>query len=187
MHDGKIRKKMSFDAGKIGFCHCTLVVQVQVKKKGTDVDLSLLYILILGTYSKFARKNNFLALGVYCPARQRAFIRSRPQLKRLLRQWCSSKEECDGQTAQLAGSKTARHEPAAGAADDAPKLPTGGAKNSKRSNFIPPVSQLFGKSGICACLLYLMVTSLLLVPFSSAQYQQNLTCLLLIVTQCHLW
>jgi len=131
MHDGKIRKKMSFDAGKIGFCHCTSVVQVQ--------------------------------------------------------EWSSRKEEGDGQTAQLAGSKTARHEPAAGAADEAPKLPTGGAKNSKRSNFIPPVSQLFGKSGICACLLYLMVTSLLLVPFSSAQYQQNLTCLLLIVTQCHLW
>jgi len=33
----------------------------------TDLDLSLLYILILGTYSKFARKNNFLALGVCFP------------------------------------------------------------------------------------------------------------------------
>jgi len=30
-----------------------------------------------------------------------------------------------------------------------------------------------------------MVASLLLVPFSSAQLQQSLTCLLLIVTQCH--
>ena len=28
------------------------------------LDLSLLYILILGTYSKFAQKNNFLSLGV---------------------------------------------------------------------------------------------------------------------------
>jgi len=30
----------------------------------TDLDFSLLYILILGIYSKFARKNSFLALGV---------------------------------------------------------------------------------------------------------------------------
>ena len=37
------------------------------KRKCTDLDLSLLYILILGTYSKFARKNNFLALGVCFP------------------------------------------------------------------------------------------------------------------------
>ena len=47
----------------------------------TDLDISLLYILILGTYSKFARKINFLALGVYCPAGQNTFRRSRPQLK----------------------------------------------------------------------------------------------------------
>ena len=33
------------------------------------------------TYSKFARKINFLVLGVYCPAGQSAFRRSRPQLK----------------------------------------------------------------------------------------------------------
>ena len=36
----------------------------------TDLDLSLFYILILGTYSKFARKNNFLSLGVCFPAGQ---------------------------------------------------------------------------------------------------------------------
>jgi len=54
---------------------------LQVPKLCIDLDLSLLYILILGTYSKFARKINFLALGVYCPAGQSAFRRSRPQLK----------------------------------------------------------------------------------------------------------
>ena len=57
--------KTCFDAGKIGFCHCALVVQAQVPKLCTNLDLSLLYILILGTCSKFARKINFAALGVY--------------------------------------------------------------------------------------------------------------------------
>ena len=33
----------------------------------TDLDLSLFYILIVGTQSTFARENNFLALGVCCP------------------------------------------------------------------------------------------------------------------------
>jgi len=36
---------------------------------------------LLGTYSKFAHKINFLALGVSCPAGQSAFRRSRLQLK----------------------------------------------------------------------------------------------------------
>ena len=49
-------KKTCFDAGKIGFCHCAAVLQTQVPKLCTDLDLGLLYILILGTYSKFARK-----------------------------------------------------------------------------------------------------------------------------------
>jgi len=69
------------DAGKIGFCHYASVLQAQVPKLCTDLDFSLLYILILGTCSKFARKINFLALGVYCPAGQGAFRRSRSQLK----------------------------------------------------------------------------------------------------------
>jgi len=72
---------MCFDAEKIGFCHCAAVLIARVPKLYTDLDLSLLYILILGTYSKFARKIIFLALGVYCPAGQSAFNRSRPQLK----------------------------------------------------------------------------------------------------------
>ena len=44
-----------------------LVLQTQVPKLCTDLDLSLLYILKLGTYSKFAWNNNFLALGVCFP------------------------------------------------------------------------------------------------------------------------
>ena len=74
-------KKTCFDAGKIRFCHCASVLQAQVPKLCTDLDLSLFYILILGTHSKFARNINILALGVYCPAGQSAFRRSRPQLK----------------------------------------------------------------------------------------------------------
>ena len=50
-----------------GFCHCTGVLFSQVPKLCTDLDLDLLYILILGTYSKFTQKNNFLALGVCFP------------------------------------------------------------------------------------------------------------------------
>jgi len=77
----KSEKTTCLDAGKIGFCHCTSVPQEQVQKLCTDLDLSLLYILILGKHSKFARKFHFLALSVYCPAGQSAFRRSRPQLK----------------------------------------------------------------------------------------------------------
>jgi len=43
----------------LGSRHCAAVLQTQVPKLCTDLDLSLFYILILGTYSKFARKNNF--------------------------------------------------------------------------------------------------------------------------------
>ena len=46
-----------------GSCHCAAVLFSQVKKKCTDLDVSLLYILILRTY----RKNNFLALSVCFP------------------------------------------------------------------------------------------------------------------------
>jgi len=45
-------KKRCVDAGKIGLCHCAAILQTQVQKWSTDIDLSLLYILILGTYSK---------------------------------------------------------------------------------------------------------------------------------------
>jgi len=77
----KGREKRVSPAGKIGIWHCAAALFSQIPKKCTDLDLSLLYILISGTSSKFARKINFLALGVYCPAGQSVFCRSRPQLK----------------------------------------------------------------------------------------------------------
>jgi len=74
-------KKPCFNAQKIGFCHCAAVLQTQVPKLCTDLELSLIYILILGTYSKFARKNNFLTLGVCfpqpCSSTSRRFAMSR--------------------------------------------------------------------------------------------------------------
>jgi len=56
-------KKRVSTAGKIGIWHCAVGFFSQVPKKCTDLGLSLLYILISGTYSKFARKQNFRALG----------------------------------------------------------------------------------------------------------------------------
>jgi len=70
MHSGDFREKKrvtKFDAGKIGFCRCAPILQTQVQKVRTDLDLSLLYILILGTCIKFAQNNNFLGLGVFFP------------------------------------------------------------------------------------------------------------------------
>ena len=40
---------------------------LQVQKLCTDLNLTLLYILVLGTYGKFTRKNIFLALCVCFP------------------------------------------------------------------------------------------------------------------------
>jgi len=57
------RNTFFFSGGRL----CASVLKTQVPKSCTDLDLSLLYILILGTYSNFARKNNFLALGVCLP------------------------------------------------------------------------------------------------------------------------
>ena len=65
--------------------HCVAVLQTQVPKLCTDLDISLLYILILRTYSKFARKNNFIALGVCfpqpCSSAGRTFAVSRSRLQ----------------------------------------------------------------------------------------------------------
>ena len=83
--NGKIREKKCFDVWKLAFCRCAAVLQAQVPKLCTALDLSLLYILILGTYSKFARKNNFLALGVCfpqpCSSAGRRFARSRSRVQ----------------------------------------------------------------------------------------------------------
>ena len=65
MSDGKIWQKRVATQEKLDFI--TSVLQAQVLKLCTELDLSLIYILILGTYSKFTRKNNFPALGVCFP------------------------------------------------------------------------------------------------------------------------
>jgi len=53
-------KKTCFDAGKIRCCHCAAVLQTQVPKLCTDLDLGLLYILISGMKIAFiiTRKRN---------------------------------------------------------------------------------------------------------------------------------
>jgi len=65
--------------------HCASVLQTQVPKLCAGLDLSVFYILILGTYSKFAWKNNFLALGVCflqpCSSAGRRFAASRSRLQ----------------------------------------------------------------------------------------------------------
>jgi len=58
--NGKIRFFLRRTRFFLGFCHRAFVLQTPVTKFCTDLDLSLLYILILGTDSKFARKTNFL-------------------------------------------------------------------------------------------------------------------------------
>ena len=67
MRSGDSQKKKMFRRRKNRILPLRCSSQTQVPKMCTDLDLSLLYILIMGTYSKFARKNNFLALGVCCP------------------------------------------------------------------------------------------------------------------------
>jgi len=75
------QKKTCFACRKIGMWHFAVILFSQVSKKCKDLNLSLLYILILGTYSKFARKNNFQALGVCfsqpCSSAGRRFAASR--------------------------------------------------------------------------------------------------------------
>jgi len=58
-----------------GICHCVSVLQAQVPKLFTDLDPSLLYILILGTYSKFTRKINFLQPRARRPRHRAALLR----------------------------------------------------------------------------------------------------------------
>ena len=69
----------------LGFCHHAEDLKTKVTKVCTDLDLGLLYILILGTYSKFARKNNSIALGVCfpqpCSSADRRFAASRSRLQ----------------------------------------------------------------------------------------------------------
>ena len=62
-----------------GSRHGTAVLFSQVPKKCTDLDLSLLYILISGTYSKLNLKNDFLALSVCIRSPARALAASLPR------------------------------------------------------------------------------------------------------------
>jgi len=68
-----------------GSRHCASVLPKQVPKLFTDLNLSFLYILILGTYSKFARENDFQAVGVCfpqpCSSAGRRFAASRSRLQ----------------------------------------------------------------------------------------------------------
>jgi len=78
--NGKIRISNAKTRFFFGFCHRSAVLQKQVSKLCTDLDLGLLYILILGTSGKFARKNNFLSLGVCFP---QALLERWPQVFRV--------------------------------------------------------------------------------------------------------
>jgi len=71
------------------------VLSSQVLQKCTDLDLSLLYNLILGTYSKFARKNNFLSLCARRSHRRAALLRTLRWLSKFskkIRRGCRKKQ-----------------------------------------------------------------------------------------------
>jgi len=60
-------KKRVLPAGKIETWHCAAFLFSQVPKKCTNLELSLPYILTLGTYSKFTQEIKFLAPGFCFP------------------------------------------------------------------------------------------------------------------------
>jgi len=84
---GDFRKKIVFRRRKNRNLSLRWVLQTQVPKLCTDLDLCLLYILILGTYSKFAWENNFLSLGIcfpqLCSSADRRFAASRSRLQKV--------------------------------------------------------------------------------------------------------
>ena len=67
LRNGDFRTNLVSPAEIFRICHCAAVLFSQVTKKCTDLDVSLFNILISGTYGRFARKHNFLALGVCFP------------------------------------------------------------------------------------------------------------------------
>ena len=79
--NGDFRKKRVSPAEKIrvGNWHCAAGFFSQVPIKCIDLDLSLLYILILGTYSKFLCKKNCQALSVCFPQPARALAANLPR------------------------------------------------------------------------------------------------------------
>jgi len=78
-------KLKNFFGRKIGQnCQCAAAFSLPMLRLGTDLDPTLLYILILGTYRRFERGNDFLALGVSfpqpCSSAGRMFADSRSRL-----------------------------------------------------------------------------------------------------------
>ena len=64
LRSGDFRENPCLAAGKIGIFHCAAVFHTRVPNQFTDLDPSLLYILVTGTYTTFAWEKSFLALGV---------------------------------------------------------------------------------------------------------------------------
>jgi len=85
LRNGDFRKKTCFAGRKNRNLALRISFFLQVFKKCTDLDRSLLCILTLKRCSKFARENDFLALGVYfpqpCSSAGRRFAASRLRLK----------------------------------------------------------------------------------------------------------
>jgi len=92
-----------FHAGKTRFFPEVATAQRfyfwQVPKKCTNLDINLLYSLILGTYSKFARKNKLLALGMCflqpCSSAGRRFATSGSRLHYYQRMFRFHNDEYD--------------------------------------------------------------------------------------------
>jgi len=68
----------------LGFCHRAFVLQAQVPNLCTNLDFSLIYILILGTYSKFARNINFPVASRMTSAPSRSDLADRSDLPVML-------------------------------------------------------------------------------------------------------
>ena len=85
---------------------------MQVPKKYTDLDLSLVYILTPGTYSKFAGENNFPAPGVYfpqaCSSAGRRFTASRSRLQIYRRIISFSQQKIDEMRCKLDSTENPR-------------------------------------------------------------------------------
>jgi len=96
----------------LGSRHCAALLCSQVHKKCTDLDLILLYILISGTYSKFARKNNFLVLSVCfpqpCSSAGRRFDASRSRLQNYRQSYCLHNKKIDVMGCKLDSTENPR-------------------------------------------------------------------------------
>jgi len=84
LNSGDFRLKNAFSRKFVGSCQCAAAFFLQVPKLRTDVDLTLLYILILETYTKFIWKHKMLSLSVCflqpCSSAGRRFAASTSRL-----------------------------------------------------------------------------------------------------------